>query len=260
MGKKGPDINHFNHIMNDYVSNGLQSETSDKAQELLGVKSNIRYIEDDTRAGKPNSLLGEVLVIYRDGSWSFAVNSLYDFEENLSCESIQRSSLVVDAGLSAQVDFLSMLNLSLSQDVVASLTIFDQIRGRVEKNRRWDDAIEEWLAKQSAQSVLRDDNVEYVLLVDGFVQKHIVRRNYKKFKGGARGGAYGLNFNGEIYLGNEEIQLDIRYGLSTLTLKRKEAVVRGIQRSEVTRGIEEEVLVLNDEDLKKINILGKAST
>lgn len=45
-------------------------------------------------------------------------------------------------------------------------------------------------------------------------------KKYIKFEARAKGGAYGLNINGEISTSTEEYSLDIRFGLTPAILKR----------------------------------------
>ena len=61
---------------------------------------------------------------------------------------------------------------------------------------------------QQNDSIINDPEICHLLVVTGMVQKNIIRKKYKKFEVKAKGGAYGLSVNGNLYTSTEDYSLE----------------------------------------------------
>jgi hypothetical protein len=198
----------------------------------------IPYIRDDTFLGNPRALLGQVVEIrkkggvcptsFTGGEVEFAAVPVQGFEEDLSARlssPAKRSSLVVNQSIAANVSFLSYLSAELETNSVFSLILIDEAAGRVKDQGGWSAALANW--KRDNATVMADDNVCYVWVVRGFVQKNVIRRKFQEVKGGATGSAYGVNVGGKYYSGEDDYSVDVKFGLSPGILKRPTAAPGG---------------------------------
>jgi hypothetical protein len=95
----------------------------------------------------------------------------------------------------------------------------DQAAGLIDvQDPTWPIGLRAW--KQENIDVINDPDICYLYVIIGFIQKQIIRKKYKKFDGSAKGGAYGVNVEGEVHMSTEEYAMDIRYGLTPSILKR----------------------------------------
>lgn len=190
----------------------------------------IPYIRDDTFLGNPRALLGQVVEIRKKsgvcpstitgGEVEFSVVPIQDFLEapDRLSEPAKRSSLIVTQEVAGKVRFLNYLSAELSEKSVFSLLLFDEAVGRVNEQKDWSDAISKWTTAHD--DLMKDENVCYLWVVRGFVQKNIIRRKFTKLEGNASGSVYGVNVGGTYYSGEDDYSVDVKYGLSPGILKR----------------------------------------
>lgn len=224
---------HINDVMNASVSEQTNVAKETEAISKLNLNAHTAFIEADPYIANPYALLGMVLQIRKKSSQ--CPDSLNDpnYQFEFTPIPIQRkvdplsklttprlrNSIVVDKQLALNVSFLSYLSAELSSDNFFSLMIFDQASGVINQHdSEWSKNVKDW--KQDNQDLLNDSNICYLFVISGFVQKNIVRKKYKKFKAGAKGGAYGLNIGGELATSTEEYSLDIKFGINYNVLKR----------------------------------------
>lgn len=82
----------------------------------------------------------------------------------------------------------------------------------------WNTGLNQW--RESNKDLMTDPNICYLLVVTGMVQKNIIRKKYVKFEAKAKGGAFGVNINGELYSSTEDFSLDTRFGLTVSVIRR----------------------------------------
>lgn len=231
------DTKHINDAMNNNVSEKTNVATKEEAAKKLKIDDQTAYIEADAFVANPYSLLGRVIQIRKiNGTCPNTLNDPdYKFEFTISPipnikideasklkEPILRNSIIVDKQLSLNVSFFSYLSPQLDAKSFFSLMVFDQSCGLVDvHDNSWTNSVKQW--KEENQDVIKDPDVCYLFAITGFVQKNIVRKKYIKFEAGAKGGAYGININGELSTSTEEYSLDIRFGLTPSILKRPES-------------------------------------
>jgi len=225
---------HVNEAMDGSVAERTNVATKEEATKKLKLDDQTAYIEADAFIANPYSLLGRVIQIRKidgacpttlhDPSYKFEFTTLpipnvkIDESSKLK-EPILRSSIIVNKELSLNVSFLSYLSAQLDAKSFFSLMVFDQTTGLVDvRDTSWPASIKQW--KQDNQDLITDPEVCYLFAVIGFVQKNIVRKKYIKYEAGAKGGAYGVNINGELSTSTEEYSLDMRFGLTPAILKR----------------------------------------
>jgi hypothetical protein len=226
---------HINEAMNEQVAEAKNVPSVIEAQKMLALQNNMLYVGADAYIGNPYALLGTVLEIRKTQDdcptvantenasiefSAFKIPGIVIDETSKIKEPIKRQSIMVDQKLSLEVGFLNYLAAEFEGESSFSLMVFDQATGLVNRdNDSWNKGVQSWMADNKV-SILEDPAVCYVYAVIGFVQKYIIRRKYKKFTVGAKGGAFGVNLNGQLYTSAEDYSLDVRYGLQTVILKR----------------------------------------
>jgi hypothetical protein len=229
----GNSTEHINEVMNQTVAEKTTIPQQQEAITKLSIRSDTAYIDADPYIANPYGLLGMVLQIRKQNGQCPTnlsdPNFQYEFtpfpikrkidEHSILKEPKLRSSIVVDQNLAANVAFLSYLKAELTSESFFSLMVFDQTAGVIDQqDSDWPENVRVW--KQQNQDLLLDPEICYLFAIIGFVQKNIVRKKYKKFKADAKGGAFGLNINGELATSTEEYSLDTKFGILPIILKR----------------------------------------
>lgn len=233
MGKNSTE--HINEAMNNEVAESKKVPSVMEAQKMLALQNNMLYVGADAYIGNPYALLGTVLEIRKttedcptiantaNASIEFSAFKIPGIEIDETSkikEPIKRQSILVDQKLAVELNFLNYLAGEFEGESSFSLMVFDQATGLVNRDTdSWNKGVQSWLADNKT-AVLDDPSVCYVYAVIGFVQKYIIRRKYTKFTAGVKGGAFGVNLNGQLYTSSEDYSLDVRYGLQTVILKR----------------------------------------
>ena len=231
------DTKHINDTMNSIVAEKATVTTKEEAFKKLSLDDQTAYIEADSFIGNPYSLLGRVIQIRKingtcpnilndpDFKFEFTISPIPNIkidEASKLKEPILRSSIIVDKNLSLNISFLSYLSAQLDAKSFFSLMVFDQAAGLVNvHDNGWTTSVKQW--KEENKDLITDPDICYLFVITGFVQKNIIRKKYIKFEAGTKGGAYGVNINGELSTSTEEYSLDMRFGLTPGILKRPEA-------------------------------------
>jgi len=224
MGQKS--TKHINEVMNDSVARTETPPAIEEANKLLQIKRNQIFIEDDSFIGDPYSLLGRVIEVRsKDGKCDKNVNNGYaEFsafpipgvtvnENSKIKQPLKTKSFIVDKKLSLEVGFLSFLNSKLDNESLFSVIVYDQAVGLLKiQDPNYLTGMRMWI--QQNENIINDPEICHLLVVTGMVQKNIIRKKYKKFDVKAKGGAYGLSVNGNLYTSTEDYSLDMRFGLS----------------------------------------------
>jgi len=228
--------NHTTKELNENANNYVAKEQvydSINAQKRLGIKSHTAYIEADAFHGNPYSLLGRVIMIRKTDSkcpdgisgtdfisdYTPTAISGIDIDEASKIKNpIKRGSIIVTKDLSLKVSFLNYLSAEFGKNDSFSIMLYDQLTGLVDVHSpTWQIGLRNWI--QNNTYLFQDPDVCYLYAIIGIVQKHVIRKSYKKLDAKAGGGAYGVNINGELHTSNEDFSLDIRYGLTPVILK-----------------------------------------
>jgi len=227
---------HINDTMNKEVSETAKTTSAQELMRKVQVDDQTAYIEANAFIANPYSLLGRVIEVRKKNG--ICPQSLKDVDAKIEFsplpisgvkvedaskikEPILRNSIIVDQKLCASVSFLSYLNGQLDTNSYFSLMVFDQATGLVDvQDSGWANGLRQW--KTDNEQILKDPDVCFLYAIVGMVQKHIVRKKYIKFNSGIKGGAYGLNVNGELATSTEEYSLDIIFGLTPAILKRSD--------------------------------------
>lgn len=231
MGKKHT-TEELNENANSYITKEKVYDAIE-AQKKLGIKTHTAYIEADAFHGNPYSLLGRVIVIRKkDGKCPDGISGsdfISDYapipitgiqiDENSKIKTpIKRGSIIVTKELSAGVSFLNYLSGEFSKSDSFSIMLYDQLTGLVDVHSpTWQTGLNNWI--QQNAYLLQDPEVCYLYAIVGIVQKHVIRKSFTKLDTKIKGGAYGINVNGELHTSNEDFSLDIRYGLTPVILK-----------------------------------------
>ncbi|WP_205514141.1 hypothetical protein [Longitalea arenae] len=239
MGKSN-DPKHVNKAMNESIAKQEKLLEPEEAIKKMQLNLQMAFIDADAYASDPFALLGQVFQIRKNnGKVPTSLNAggfpveLTPYplphkvnEKSKTIQPLLRSSLIVDQKLAAGVSFLNYLSAELSADSSFSVIVFDQASGTIDmQDSFWVEGIEKWMVAH--KNLMDDPEICYLFAVTAFIQKNIVRKKYKKFTGKTKGGAWGVNINGELSTSTEEYSLDIKFGLTPIVLKRPSPVAAG---------------------------------
>lgn len=233
MGKKHT-TQKLNESANDYFAKEKVYDAIE-AQHKLSVNTYTAYVEADAFIGNPESLLGRVLMVRKSGGkcpesindrgfvsqlTTLPIPGIEVEEESKIGQPIKRGSVIVNKELSLKVGFLNYLSSELSANSSFSLMVFDQATALVDVQAgSWRKGVNDWLQDPLNQSLMLDPDVCFLYAIVGVVQKNVIRKKFTKLDTSSKGGAYGININGEIHTSNEEYYLDIRFGITPVILK-----------------------------------------
>jgi len=228
--------NHTTKELNESANNYVAKEKvhdAINAQKKLGIKNHTAYIEADAFHGNPYSLLGRVIMIRKNNGtcpdgisgtdfisdYTPTVITGIEIDESSKIKNpIKRGSIIVTKDLSMKVSFLNYLSAEFGTSDSFSVMLYDQLTGLVDVHSpTWQIGLRNWI--QNNTYLFQDPEVCYLYAIVGMVQKHVIRKSFKKLDAKAGGGAYGININGELHTSNEDFSLDIRYGLTPVILK-----------------------------------------
>jgi len=228
---------HINEVLNKDIAQSSVIPSQSDVYQALALQNDMLYVQADAFVGNPYALLGSILEIRKTTAECPSIfdptHATIEFsplkiqgarvdEQSKIKEPIKRQSIMVDQKIAAGVSFLNYLTVELEQESSFSVMVFDQAAGLVNRDdSAWGEGVKAW--KNENQDLLNDPSICYIHAIIGFVQKYVIRRKYKKFKAGTKGGAFGVNLNGELFMSSEDYSLDIRYGLQTAILHRPKA-------------------------------------
>lgn len=231
---------HVNKVMNESIAEPTQVPSPEEAIAALKIDMQMAFIDADAFVADPYALLGQVIQIRKKNGKCPTTLSEGGFPVELTPYPIPRKvneasklaspalrkSILVDSKLAASVSFLSYLSAELNANTSFSLIVFDQAAGLIDtQDKDWRSGLENW--KKENKDLIEDDEICYLFAVAGFIQKNIVRKKYERYTGQAKGGAFGVNINGELSTGTEDYSLDIKFGLTPIVIKRPAAGVDG---------------------------------
>ncbi len=225
---------HINQSMNDDVAKVEKIPAPNEVEKSLVLDNNMAYIGADAYVGNPYALLGNVIEVRKAGGScpprlnspgvvlefsSMPISGIVIDEASKIKEPIKRQSITVDQNLSMKVAFLTFLSAQLDSESSFSVMVFDQAAGLIAtQDPSWKKGLTDW--KEENKALWQDDEICYLFGIVGFVQKYVIYKKFKKFTAGAKGGAYGVNLEGNLYTSSEDYSLDIRFGLQPVILKR----------------------------------------
>lgn len=251
MGTNAPTKEHVNQAMNDAIAESKPLATAADVAKQFQSKDNLHYIKSDDVVANPGVLLGSVF--YEQDAktdlmpFYIGVDGKVD-ESTVLKTPLVRSEMVVDKKIGASTDILSYVSLKLEDNEVFEFRILDNYAARLSiKGKDWNNAINDWLAQQAVKSLLADKSVGSVGVVVGIVQKYISTKKYRKFDGSAKGGAFGVNANGELYTSSTDYSLDIVYGLNLIYMPRVTASVQ------IAKMVNEDSLVVAPDKVVELN-------
>lgn len=242
MGNKN-STKHINDAMNELVSEKLSLSSADKIADKLQLDDKTAYIKADPFIGNPYSLLGRVMEVRKiNGQCPSSLNDALasiEFsplpilgrkidETSKIKKAIKRDSIIVDKNAAANVGFLKFFESQLSTNSFFSIMVFDSAVGLVDVfDQSWDMGLMNW--KKENKELLEDPEVCYLYAIVGMVQKDVIRKKYVKFEAGAKGGAYGLNVNGQLATSTEDYSFDTIFGLTPAIIKRPDQQRSGVR-------------------------------
>jgi len=237
------DTETINSVMNSEVAAKEPIVEKSKIQELLNIDENIPYIQCDPFVGNPFSLLGRVVEVRKvNGKIPKSINtSNIEFSplpipgivkelDSILKNPVLRQSVIINNNLSANIGMFNYLNAELDSESVFSINVIDQSAALVDvQDPSWAAGLKSW--KNENSDLFIDDDICYLYVIVGFIQKQIIRKKFKKFDVKATGGAFGININGKLHTSTDEYSMDIRYGLTPAILKRPKTELASIPKS-----------------------------
>ena len=242
---------HINDAMNKDVSTQQPIANTADIMKALPTTDTLRYVENDTFVADPSLILGRVYY-ERSGDKSLtpfhtSIDSKVD-EKSILTSPQTVSELIIDSKLSSSLSVLAFVSLSLSQDEVYELRIINNTAARlVDKGDQWDQALTKWMNNPLCQQLINNPKVGAISIVTGVVQKYLTSKKYKKFEAGTKGGGWGVNVAGNLYMSSSEFQLDVIYGLDLVSFGRVSDI------NEFAENIAKGKVLSNPADLASVN-------
>ena len=227
------DTKTINDVVNNEVATPKPVVDQKDVNNLLNIKTEIPYIEfEGGFIANPYSLLGRVVEVRKvngqipssvtASNVEFSTMPIIGIKRDLNSDvksPILRQSVIIDSKISANVNLFNYLSAEADAESVFSINVIDQSGGLVDvQDSTWAKGIKEWKADNA--DLLKDDDICYIYVIIGFIQKQIIRKKFKKFNAEAKGGYAGINVGGALYMSSDEYSMDIRYGLTPSILKR----------------------------------------
>lgn len=224
---------HINEAMNQ-ITGQATPVAIEEANKLLEVQRNQIFIEDDSAIANPYSFLGKVIEIRKVGGkcpdsftdtgwnpdWSLLAIPGRKVDENSKIKTPEKvKAFIVDKNLATKVSALQYFSGELDANSAFHVIVFNQATGLVDMHDdSWATGVNEW--RKLNRHLIDDPDICYLLVVTGMVQKNIIRKKFVKFEARAKGGAFGVNINGELYTSTEDFSLDTRFGLTVNVIHR----------------------------------------
>jgi len=210
-------VEHANEWMNQEVAEQVKSPPLDQVADALQFTAEMAWLRDPSFY-EASSLLGRVYYkLHGDTSFRSHIYSL-DLEMLPGAnDPLVRQELILNAEAAANASFLEFLKLNISAKEVYELRVVDNARVRAKViGERWESEIEKWLNRQREvrTPTLESSNLSYCAVVTGVAQKFVTKKRYSEFEGEGKGGGYGVNVDGRLFLSSQQFDLDIAYGLS----------------------------------------------
>jgi hypothetical protein len=219
---------HVNEAMNNEVAVQQPVASPSDLKRAFPTSDTLRYVKNDTFVADPTLILGRIYYekIGTDALIPFHTSIVASVDEKSILKSPQIiSELIIDSKMSVSAGFLSFVSLSLSQDEVYELRVINNAAARlVDKGDQWDQALSKWMANPLCQQLINNQKVGAISIVTGVVQKYMTSKKYKKFEAGAKGGGWGVNVAGNLYMSSSEFQLDVVYGLDLVSFGRADNI------------------------------------
>jgi hypothetical protein len=238
------DVDTINQVVNTEVAASQPIVDQTKINQLLNIDEDIPYVKlEGGFIANPFSLLGRVVEVRKlngkiPDSVSatnvefalFPVPGVKTETDSQIKSPILRQSIVINDKITANVGLFNYLKADIDAESVFSINVIDQAGGLIDvQDPSWATGVKQW--KTDNADVLNDDEICYLYIIIGFVQKQIIRKKFKKFDGNAKGGAMGFNVEGSVYLSTDEFSMDIRYGLTPAILKRPKPAIATTSKS-----------------------------
>jgi hypothetical protein len=219
---------HVNETMSKEVAVQQPVASLSDIKKAFPTSDTLRYVKNDTFVADPTLILGRIYFekVGTDALMPFHTSIIASVDEKSILKSPQTiSELIIDSKMSASAGFLSFVSLSVSQDEVYELRVINNMAARlVDKGDQWDQALSKWMVNPLCQQLINNPKVGSISIVTGVVQKYMTSKKYKKFEAGAKGGGWGVNVAGNLYLSSSEFQLDVIYGLDLVSFGRVDNV------------------------------------
>lgn len=159
----------------------------------------VRYVPTDGSPTDPSSHLGYKLGVK-------------------NTESELRGSEIITRQLAASLRALDYLSAHFQGEMVFEVILTDVANQRIEPSSEYEVAIDAW--KEANGSLIENEDICWIFVVEGYTHKTLVRKGYTKFEGQAKGGYAGIQVEGSYYEGQDTYTLDHLFGLSVGILHR----------------------------------------
>ncbi len=213
---------HVNDAMNKAIAEARPIATPNDLQKAIPTRDTLRYIMNDTYVADVSGILGRVFYEKRDSDelnpFVISIDAAIDPNSKLTAPQTV-SELIVDSKVKAKAEALSFLSADLNIEELLEVRVINNASARVvDKGDAWEKALEKWYNNQRCQKLIKDPTVGRILVVTGAVQKYFTTKKYKKFEAGAKGGGWGVNVEGSLYMSTSQFELSVIYGIDLVTL------------------------------------------
>ncbi|MGR0218637.1 hypothetical protein [Agromyces sp. ZXT2-6] len=218
MGGQKHDIAVVNEVMDSEVSRRVPIPKSENAKEALGFEDNMAWVRDDTKTKTPGSLIGRVY--YKLGGGGKLRSHAYSLELEVDEQSkldapIVRQEIILNQETAANAGFLDFVSAKVGAKELLELRVIDNATASAKVvGQQWLNQLDSWFERQKTIFGDGKNELEYCAVVTGVVQKYVSTKRFSEFEATGKGGGYGVNVGGRLYVSSSGFELDIVYGLS----------------------------------------------
>lgn len=216
-GKHTTDV--VNSVMDDEIIDRIPIPKSEEAREKLGFEDTVAWLRDDAKTQSPASLLGRVYYKF-DGDEELRSHA-YSMELEIDPESVlkkpvTRQELLVNHETAADAGFLSFVSAKVGATEMLEMRVVDNAAASAKVvGQQWMGELDEWFRRQKEQPIAGGrKKLLFCAVVTGVVQKYVSTKRFSEFEASGKGGGYGVNVGGRLYVSSSGFELDIVHGLS----------------------------------------------
>ncbi|MBT2474540.1 hypothetical protein J7E68_08105 [Microbacterium sp. ISL-103] len=215
-GQHSTDV--VNSVMDGEIIDRIPLPEPREARERLGFEDTVAWLRDDTKTQSPISLLGRVYYKF-EGDEELRSHA-YSMELEIDPESVlkkpvTRQELLVNHETAAEAGFLSFVSAKVGATEVLEMRVVDNAAASAKVvGKQWMEELDRWFTRQKTQPIAGGRKLLFCAVVTGVVQKYVSTKRFSEFEASGKGGGYGVNVGGRLYVSSSGFELDIVHGLS----------------------------------------------
>ncbi len=203
-------------VMDEEVADRIPVPAPADARERLGFEDTVAWLRDDAKTQSPASLIGRVY--YRFDGETELRSHAYSMQLEIDPESllkkpVTRQEVLVNRETATEAGFLTFISAKVGATEMLELRVVDNAAASAKVvGDTWTRELEQWFSRQ--KPVAGTKRMAFCAVVTGVVQKYVSTKRFSEFEASGKGGGYGVNVGGRLYVSSSGFELDIVHGLS----------------------------------------------